>query len=209
MYLQNADGSGQAERLIASPSGQAASSWTHDGRTLLFLSFPPHTVNGEIWALPFQGDRKPQLVRNGPFQQWQAAVSPDGRWLAFVSDESGRWEVYVTSFPSIQGKWQISTDSGGEVRWAPNGRELFWRNGDKMMAAEIDTTKAGFIAAKPRLLFSGYVEGPPGMPQYDVSPDGQRFLMIKTMPAPEVKQITVVTNAFENLRSSSAVVTRK
>jgi hypothetical protein len=65
-----------------------------------------------------------------------------------------------------------------------------------MMAAEIDTTKAGFIAAKPRLLFSGYVEVPPGMPQYDVSPDGQRFLMIKTMAAPDVKQITVVTNAL-------------
>jgi len=206
-YVQDTDGSRPAERLLASPDFQVASAWTHDGRTLLFINRAAPTYNGEIWALPFEGERKPQPLRRGPFDQSLARLSPDGRWLAFVSDEGGREEVYVTSFPSVRGRWQISSEGGGEVTWAPNGRELFWRSGDKMMAAEI-VTKAGFIPAKPRLLFSGYAEDLPNAPAYDVAPDGQRFVMMKNVDA-SVTQLNVVVNWPEYVRSRSGAGSKR
>jgi hypothetical protein len=127
----------------------------------------------------------------------------DGRWLAYVSDESGRFEVYVTAFPSLQGRWQISTEGGGEVRWAPNGRELFWRTYDQLLAASVNT-QAGFSASKPKVLFGDYMVGPPGIPAYDVAPDGQRFLMLQAAErAPEKTEMHVIVNWSARLASSS------
>jgi hypothetical protein len=100
------------------------------------------------------------------------------RWLAYISDESGHYETYVQPYPGPGGKWQVSTEGGTEPAWNPNGRELFYRNGDKMMAADV-VTKPSFSVGKPRVLFKGpYLPTPGTVPAYDVSPDGQRFLML-------------------------------
>ena len=137
-------------------------------------------------------------------------LSPDGHWISYVSDESGRLEVYVRPFPGPGGKWQVSTDGGSEVTWSPKGNELFYRTGnqrEKMMVVEI-RTQSTFSAGKPRLLFEGsYVAGAGGGAQYSVSPDGQRFLMTK---APEqqqsaLTQINVVLNWFEDLKKKVPV----
>jgi Tol biopolymer transport system component len=136
------------------------------------------------------------------FDEAAPRFSPDGRWLAYVSDESGRYEIYVQPYPGPGGKWQISTEGGTEPVWNPNGRELFYRSSDKMMAVDI-ATQSGFAAGTPRILFEGrYEPAPFPVANYDVSRDGQRFLVLKlseeAQSAPT--QINVVLNWFEELK---------
>jgi len=130
------------------------------------------------------------------------AFSPDGRWVAYLSDESGRQEIYVRPFPGPGGKMQISTEGGTEPMWARNGRELFYRNGDKMMVTAVETQPV-FAASKPELLFEAHYET--GLSSferdYDVSPDGQRFLMIKgSEQESAATQLNVVLNWSDELR---------
>ena len=128
--------------------------------------------------------------------------SPDGRWVAYVSDESGRSEVYVQPYPGPGKKWQISTEGGIETVWNPNGRELFYRTGNKMMAVDV-AARPGFTAGRPTLLFTGaFVQSPTCIPNYDVSRDGRRFLMIQPSPHENVTpiQITIVVNWFDELK---------
>jgi serine/threonine-protein kinase len=146
--------------------------------------------------------RKAQPFLQTPFNESAPRFSPDGRWLAYISDESGRYEIYVQPYPGPGGKWQISTEGGTEPAWNPNGRELFYRTGDKMMAVDI-ATKPGFTVGKPRMLFEGQYEVTPGaFPSYDVSSDGQRFLMLKSSESAQAAptQINVVLNWSEELK---------
>ena len=111
--------------------------------------------------LPLEGDRKPSVFLQTPFQETSPQISPDGRWVAYTSDESGRLEVYVRPFPGPGGKWQVSTDGGSEVAWSPKGNELFYRTGarkEKMMVVDYQTQPT-FSAGKPRLLFEGNYVG--------------------------------------------------
>lgn len=217
LYVQDADGKGPAERMLPGPNAAMVDSLSRDGRTLIFTYMAPMTSepdavpitgeNGEIWAVQLHGARKPQPLVRGPHKHWGADLSPDGRWLAYLSDESGQFEVYVTSYPSLQGKWQVSTGWGTEVRWAPDGRELYWRSNDRMMAASINTQR-GFSASQPRILFSEYLSGVPGLPQYDVARDG-RFLMLKAMEAAtDVTHINVASNWVASVKSSANAGTR-
>jgi hypothetical protein len=127
-------------------------------------------------------------------------LSPDGRWLAYTSDESGRPEVFVQPFPGPGAKSQISTGGGIEPVWSPNGRELFYLSGDRMMAVDISMSP-GFKAGAPRALFEGrYLRSPNGVAAYDVAADG-RFLMVQPLhPDPPTNQIQIVLNWFEELR---------
>ena len=130
-------------------------------------------------------------------------VAPDGRWLAYTSNESGRYEVYVQPFPEPGEKFQISTGGGADPVWSRNGRELFYRAGNKMMAVPVQTGTR-FVAGKPAELFEGRHEtlGAAGVPagSYDVAADGQRFLMVKAAAARPPTQINVVINWFEDLK---------
>jgi serine/threonine-protein kinase len=132
-------------------------------------------------------------------------LSPDGRWLAYAADdESGRREIYVHPYPGLGSKRQISFGGGNEPQWSRDGRELFYRSGNKMMAVAI-ATAAGFVAGKPQPLFEGnYASGLAGWVRanYDVSPDGQRFLMIKPVDQGRepLTQINVVLNWSEELK---------
>ncbi len=124
--------------------------------------------------------------------------SPDGRWLVYISNESGQDEVYVQAYPGPGGKWSVSTEGGTEPLWSRDGRELFYRQGQQMMAVA-GKTESTFSASKPQLLFRGlYLFGEFGNRNYDISPDGQRFLMISQEEAPD--QIHVVLNWFEEVK---------
>ena len=128
--------------------------------------------------------------------------SPNGNWVAYVSDESGRQEIYVRPYPGPGGKWLVSTDGGTEPVWNPNGRELFYRSGTRMMAVDI-TTERGFAQGKPAELFRGdYVPIAAAATNYDVSRDGQRFLMVQRSAREHVTlmQIVVVLNWQEELK---------
>jgi Tol biopolymer transport system component len=196
---QLADSSGGLEELATDGYG-APSSWSPDGQ--LLLSDNSNPVTGyDIYVLRL-GDHKGQPFLRTPFNEGAPRFSPDGRWLAYVSDESGRYEVYAQPYPGPGGKWQISTEGGTEPVWNPNGRELFYRSGNKMMAVET-TTQPTFSAGKPKVLFAGPYQPTPILnANYDVSPDGQRFLMLKPSdPAEAVPtQINVVLNWFEELK---------
>jgi Tol biopolymer transport system component len=200
LFSQLADGSGGLERLTTGESSPAANSWSSDGQLLAFVDVDP-TTGWAIWVLRLS-DRKAQPFLQAAFNGQAPRFSPDEHWLAYVSDETGHFEVYVQPYPGPGGKWQISTDGGMEPAWNPNGRELFYRSGRKMMAVEI-ATQPGFTAGKPRVLFEGdYVPTPLQFPNYDVSQDGQRFLMLKPseQEAAAPTQINVVLNWFEELK---------
>ena len=200
IFWQLADGSGGLERLTTGEYTQAPGSFSPDGQELAFIEVNP-TTGLDIWVLRM-GDHRVQPFLRTPFDESAPTFSPDGHWLAYISDESGRWEVYVQPYPGPGGKYQISTEGGTEPAWNPNGRELFYRNRDKMMSVDISTQPI-FSASKPRMLFQGpYAATPLTFPYYDVSPDGQRFLMIK--PGQETSsaatQIVIVQNWFEELK---------
>jgi eukaryotic-like serine/threonine-protein kinase len=146
--------------------------------------------------------RKAQPFPQTAFTESVPQFSPDARWLAYISNESGRYEIYVQPYPGPGGKWQISTEGGTEPLWNPNGRELFYRSGNRMMAVDI-ATQPGFAAGKPRMLFEGpYMPTPGTTPNYEVSRDGQRFLMLKPSEQAQAAptQINVVLNWFEELK---------
>ncbi len=200
LFWKPADGSGAVEQLTTSEYPHVSYAWSPDGKVLAFVEANP--ISGsDVWVLPMEGERKPRLFLQTPFYEGGLSLSPDGRWVAYTSNESGRFEVYMQSFPEPGGKRQISTQGGVEPVWARSGRELFYRNGDRMMAVEI-TTEPSFSAVTPRLLFEGPYDPPAGTrANYDVSPDGQRFLMIKaTEQEATSPQINVVLNWFEELK---------
>ena len=209
IYWKLADGTGPEERLTTSQNPQLAASFTPDGKTLMYSEIDPKTKY-DLWVLPLEGQRKPQVYLQTPFNEGTGRISPDGRWVAYLSDESGRYEIYVRPFPNANGgKWQISTDGGQEISWAPNGKELFYRTGSRrqrMMVVDVQT-QPSFVASTPRLLFEApyYSRGTTGA-DYWVSPDGKRFLMIKTPEQKETStQINVVLNWFEELKQKAPV----
>jgi Tol biopolymer transport system component/predicted Ser/Thr protein kinase len=200
LFWQPTDGSGAAEALTSSElsGNNVPGSWTPDGQVLAFMEINPST-GYDIYTLPLK-DRKPQPFVRTPSLETAPRFSPDGRFIAYVSDESGRLEIYVRPYPGPGGKWQISTEGGSEPVWNPKGRELFYRAGKKMMAVDV-TTEGTFSVGKPKVLFEGtYVLTPRSFPDYDVSPDGQRFLMLKAAEQATPTQINVVLNWFEELK---------
>ena len=189
-----ADGSGVEERLTTGEYGQTPESWSPDGQLLAFTEANPTTGN-DIWVLGLS-NRKAQPFLQTRFSERDARFSPDGRWLAYTTNDSGRAEIYIQPYPGPGGKWQISAEGGALPEWNRNGRELFYRNIDKMMAVDI-TAQPTFTAGKPRMLF----EGQGVTADYDVSADGQRFLMVKeSEQTTSVTQFSVVLNWFEELK---------
>ncbi len=224
IFRQPADGSGSAERLTTGDYAQIPMSWSPDGKLLSFFEVNP-TTGYDLWVQRMDGPatssgqapstgsgqaRNAQLFLRTPFNESVPKFSPDGRWLAYVSDESGRYEIYVQPYPGPGGKLQISTEGGTEPVWNRSRRELFYRNGGKMMAVDI-ATQPNFAAGKPRMLFEGKYQPSPGTaPNYDVSPDGQRFLMLKPVEQAQSAptQINVVLNWFEELKRRVPVGTK-
>ncbi len=196
LYWTNADGSDTPERLTRSEYTQITESWSPDGRTLLFIELRPTTA-WDVWVLPLQGERKPRPLVQTSFVDGTPQISPDGRWVAYWSNETGRREIYVRPFPGPGGKWQISTEGGWQAAWRKDGRELFYRNGDKMMAVAI-TSREEFSATRPALLFEKHYEQIQGK-NYDVSADGRRFLMVQGEPE-TASRIHIVLNWFDELK---------
>ncbi len=201
IFWQPTDGSGGIERIATDEYTKVPRSFSPDGQLLTFMEVSP-TTGRDIWVLRM-GDHKAQPFLRTQFNESVPAFSPDGHWLCYISDESGRVEVYVQPYPGPGGKYQVSTEGGTEPVWNPNGKELFYRSGDKMMAVEI-STQPSFSAGKPKMLFQGpYLPTPLTFPSYDVSPDGQRFLMLKAnerISSSSLTQIVVVQNWFEELK---------
>jgi serine/threonine-protein kinase len=193
----SANGSGLREDLL--PGGGVPQHFSPDGNLLAFQRPSPTTLR-DIWVLSVR-DRKPLPVVQSRATDVAPRFSPDGRWLAYVSDESGRPEVYVQPFAGPGGKRQISTDGGTEPVWNPDGGELFYRIGGRFIAVPV-TTEPAFTTGKPVTLFeSDYAASlfPLTSPGYDVSSDGQRFLVAKDVEAPPT-EVHIVVNWLEELK---------
>jgi Tol biopolymer transport system component len=195
-----AGGADSAETLLPFEHGQHPAEFAPDGRALLLQI--RHTVSGwDLWILPLPGERRPQPYLQGPSDEHSPAVSPDGRWLAYVSDEAGQNEVYVRPFPMPGNPVQVSSGGGREPRWAPSGRELFYRGQRGMVAVPVSTSPS-FRAGRGTVLFDDkpYLSHEVGA-AYDVHPDGRRFLMIRR--GAETPQVVVVLNWFDQLRAEA------
>jgi len=198
LYQKPATGAGSEELLLTTPQNKVVADWSRDGRFLLYRSPDPKT-SYDIWALPLDGARKPFPVVQTNFEERDGQFSPDGKWIAYQSNESGRFEIYVQPFPGPGGKWQISTNGGAQVRWRGDGKEVFYiALDDRLMAAPIRLAPDGQAveAGTPVPLFTTRAGGAVQFPftqQYLVSPDGQRFLM-NTVTEEATSPITVLLN---------------
>ena len=170
---------GTGERLTSSDNLQIAGSWSSDGQTLAFVE--QHPTKGRDIRLIAPNNRSTRAWLDSTFEEGAPRFSPDGRWLAYVSSESGRHEVYIRLLAGSSGRQQVSNDGGTEPVWARDGRELFYREGDKMKAVRVTGSGANLQAAPPLTLFDGrFAKGSIDAANYDVTPDGQRFLMVQS-----------------------------
>jgi serine/threonine-protein kinase len=188
------------ERLTTSEYGQRPGSWSSDGKTLAFVDIHPDT-GADIGLLDVRSGRVTPFL-NSQYEEWYPELSPDGRWMAYTSDESNRQEVYVRPFPGPGMKQQVSIEGGSEPLWARNGQQLFYRLQDQVWVVDV-RTDGGLTTGKPRLLFEkpGFSRSYP-IRGYDLSLDSQRFLMVKfenRKPTP-VTEMILILNWFEELK---------
>jgi serine/threonine-protein kinase len=208
MWMMPSDRSAPPTRLDPSGTRQSPVNFSPDGRFLAFDQKSPDTGD-DSFVLPLDGKEGPRPVAQSKFGEGSGKFSPDGRWVAYSSDESGEAEIYVQAFPGPGLKLQISNNGGTDPVWRRSGGELYYRNGNQMMVVAV-TTSSQFKAGAPRVLWEGnYSHGSSsscGMPgvassNYDVSADGERFLMVREEPAPPSTRIVVVLNWVEELKA--------
>ena len=198
LYRKVSSGAGQDELLLKSPAlNMFPDDWSRDGRYLLYTAIDAKS-GFDILALPMDGDRKPIPFLQTQFREWQGQFSPDGKFVAYTSDESGRPEIYVQTFPASGAKWMISSGGGTQPRWRRDGRELFYLSlGRSLMAVEVKTAR-GLEAAIPKPLFQTRISGSmfsvSGASRYAASADGQRFLINCASEEAASAPITLVLN---------------
>jgi Tol biopolymer transport system component len=217
IFRKASNGSREQELFLSSdnPAREAwATDWSRDGPFLLFSRGDmANATEAEIWALLLMGERKPTLFLHAAAAAFDAQFSPDGRWVAYVSRESGSYEVYVTSFDPAKvlngagavraGKWQISSDGGTTPRWRGDGKELFYITpGNAIMSVEVKGQGESFNIGRSQRLFVG--PSNPFASTYDVTPDGRRFVM-STVPEQQEAPLTLVFNWTARVRTTSPV----
>src|SRR5882762_2359030 len=190
LHIKNSDGAQEEKSIVHGDIDKFPNDWSRDGKYILY------TQDTDLWfvTLPELKSslflKAPSVLRNGQF-------SPDGKWVAYSSNESGKWEIYVTSFPEPRGKWQVSAGGGEQPRWRGDGKELFYISSDgKIMAAPV-TTGANFDASTPVALFQAVPRQPVSTNDqfvYDVARDGQRFLILTQVKRPESRPMSVIRN---------------
>jgi serine/threonine-protein kinase len=196
LWWQPADGSGQAELLHQSEFDIREGVFTPRGDAVVYRADTPDR-NRDIYLVPLTGDRKEVPLLERVDDDKQPRVSPDGQWLAFVSNESGREEVYLRALANGGGRVPVSTGGGGEPLWAPDGRRLFYRVGARLMAARIVTAPALAVTGRDTLFTGPYVTDP-WHPNYDVAPDGRSFVMVQ--PVEANRRLVMVVNWVDELR---------
>jgi serine/threonine protein kinase/Tol biopolymer transport system component len=195
LYVKPSSAATAEELLLETTNNKYTQDWSKDGRFLLYCDVDPKTGR-DLWALPLTGnDKKPIVVVNTPFEELNGQFSPNGHWVAYQTDESGRFEIVVQTFPVGSGKWQVSTGGGIQPRWRADGKELYFVAPDRKLMAASVTAGATFTAETPVPLFT--VTLPPGgaanRQQYAVSRDG-RFLITQPAEASSTTPITVILN---------------
>ena len=203
LYQKAASGAGNEELLLKSDHRKIPLDWSADGKFILYQELHPKT-SSDVWALPLSGEQKPFPYLQTEFDERQARFSPDGKWIAYSSNESGTWQVYVQSFPAMGGKWQVSTSGGAQPQWRRDGKELFYLSPDrKLMAVGVKGDGSKFEASLPSVTFELRIisVGLPGPRNfYAAAADGKRFLVTSLLGDPTATPTTVVLNWTADLR---------
>ena len=202
VYVKPTSGAAEETALNPGAEDERPQSWSADGRFLILDSRPQSRQNiPEISVLPRTGDSKPFSYLNASYANSGGRLSPDGRWLAYVSNESGRPEVFVTPFPRAKGKWQVSSTGATTPRWRRDGRELFFCQTDGiLMAAEVTAGKDSFAVGSVKQLSERRIFQTFYSATYDVFPDGQRFIVAAVKPEAIHAPLTLVTNWTAELK---------
>jgi Tol biopolymer transport system component len=194
IYRKRTDGSGTEDVLAIVDRPILTTQWTHDGKYLLYNQRSADSSHGEIWSLPLEGDRKPTLVQS---HGTSGQISPDGRWLAFSSNESGIAEVYVVAYGGGQGKWQVSANGGTIPQWSPDGKQLYYLDSvSSVLSVPVKESGGALQFGAQQTLVDRWTIV--GLQFYDVSPDGKKILLDRV--AQQVSpSVTVVTNFVAEL----------
>jgi Tol biopolymer transport system component len=206
LYEKQINGSEPERQILKSDKRKIPTDWSRDGQFVLFQQENPKT-KWDLWLLPMAGERKPFPILQSEFNETMGALSPDGKWVAYTSDETGNEQVYIQHFESRPatagmnktsvGKWRISTDGGTAPRWRADGKELFYLNADRNIMSTTVRTGQTFEAAIPVPVFASSVD----ISDYDVTPDGKRFLVaILSWELRGSEPVTVVSNWSHTLR---------
>ena len=182
IYQKEVAGASQPKLLLHSAENHFIHQWSPDGRLLLYRIGPI------TWAMPLEGNGKPW----GPFAMENARISPNGRWVAYTSNQSGRSEVYVQTFPPSEGKWQVSADGGMEPTWRKDGKELYYISGDKLIAMDVKTDTPIFQPGVAKPLFALYLEATTRRSRYEAAANGRHFLA--NLPVESSSPLSVAIN---------------
>jgi serine/threonine-protein kinase len=204
LYRKRADGSGEEERLTEGKT-LYPSDWSLDGRWLVGVT---SGQGNDLWILDLEHGGEPEPLVATPYSESYAAFSPDSRWIAYSSNESGRLEVYVRPLPPAAGRWQVSTGGGGEPRWSRDGAELYYRADDGLMAVPVSADGESFRAGTPQLLFRADFRGSPSglsfggftFRSWEVAPEGRFIVFPESADESRGSEIVLVTDWFEDLR---------
>jgi eukaryotic-like serine/threonine-protein kinase len=188
--MKDSDGAHEEKNIAQNDADKWPNDWSRDGKYILF------TRGSDLWFLSVP-DLKSNLLLKAPSVLKNGQFSPDGRWVAYASNETGKWEIYVTSFPEAHGKWQVSTGGGEQPRWRGDGKELFYLSADRKMMAVPVTAGAKFDGASPVALFQTTPRQAVNYSYqfaYDVSRDGQRFLINTQVKQAETQPMSIILN---------------
>jgi serine/threonine-protein kinase len=212
LFWVRADGSSKPQRLTESKNRQVPFSVSADGKRVAWTELTSRGV-GELWTIPLETDStglhggKPEPLLQNEYDNRYPMFSPDGHWLAYTSNETGNYQVYVTSYPSKTGKWQVSSVDGAYAAWSRNGHELFFRSGDNhVMVARYTVKGDSFVPEKARMWSEKAMTdlGIIGTNSYDLAPDGERVLALIAADTPETKRnqshVTFLMNFGDELR---------
>ncbi|MGB6200073.1 MAG: protein kinase, partial [Candidatus Acidiferrales bacterium] len=195
IYEKAANGTGTIEPLVQNGIGAFLGDWSRDGRFIAYWRPDEEGGGGMgIWILPLFGDKKPIRLLQSQFNELGPAFSPDGKWLSYGSNESGRFEVFVTSLPQASSKWQVSSGGADYERWQADGKKLFYLSGDnKLMSVDIRETGGSIEIGNTQTLFQ-MAPASSTAPAYDVTSDGKKFLVAVPVAASGAEPVTLVTN---------------
>jgi hypothetical protein len=206
IYWVASDGSGAPEPLVTEPGRWFPAVFEPAGHALVYHGVRPEQAKAEIWQAGLADHARHQVLA-AAFHNFNPSLSPDGRWMAYQSDESGRFEVYVRPYPGPGGRWQVSLNGGTEPVWSPTGGEIFYRSGDAMMSATVRTQGGFEVGARARLFEGSFDVAGNGLTNYDVTRDGRTFAMLQQVQG-TAQSVFVTLNWFSQLRERGRAAVR-